>query len=182
MTDKEIKRGILKGRTSYIVTFLAGAFFVLVIVLALRGTDTLEFCVSCHTMKHPYEEFKNSGHYKNTFGVRLGCPDCHVPHDSMDLIKAKIIASKDIFFEIVRPAKTKEEFEQIRPKLAKRVREKFLANDSAPCRRCHAYDNFQRPTPIKAHARAVEQKITCIACHYNLVHAEVPWPEMEQEE
>lgn len=181
MTEEKSKDGgILAGKIGYIVAFFSGDFVLLVAVLALRSTDTVEFCVSCHTMQYPYEEYKTSRHYKNVNGVRVGCPDCHVPHDSLELIKAKIIAAKDIFFEIVRPSKTKEDFEKIRPKLAKRVRDKFMATDSAACRRCHAFENFN--VAIKAHARAVEQKTTCIACHYNLVHAEVPWPEMEQEQ
>ena len=177
----------MKGKRSHIsgffggllVVFFSGASFVIVPTIGLKATDSTEFCVSCHTMKHLYEETKLSRHYSNSHGVRVGCSDCHVPHETMAYLERKLFATKDLFFEIIRPAKTKEEYEEIRPRLVRKVREDFLKDDSANCRRCHAFENFD--VEIKAHQRAIKEGITCIACHYNLAHGEVPWPEMEEE-
>ena len=163
-----------------LVYFVAGAFFVLLSVVGLRATDHTEFCVSCHTMKHLYKETRNSRHYKNMNGVKIECSDCHIPDEIGGYLKRKLIASKDVFFELIRPAKTREEYERIRPRLVKEVREQYLKDDSAACRKCHAYANFS--VQIKAHKRAVKEKITCIVCHYNLVHGEIPWPEIESED
>jgi nitrate/TMAO reductase-like tetraheme cytochrome c subunit len=91
----------------------------------------------------------------------------------------KMAALHDVYSEIVNPALTKEDYENRRPRLVQKVREAYLANDSAECRNCHAFESFTRT--IKAHNRAKNTGITCIKCHYNLVHGEVPWPEMEAE-
>jgi nitrate/TMAO reductase-like tetraheme cytochrome c subunit len=89
----------------------------------------------------------------------------------------KLEALHDVYSEIVNPALTKEDYENRRPRLVQKVREDYLANDSAQCRNCHAYESFTRT--IKAHNRAKNTGMTCIKCHYNLVHGEVPWPELD---
>ena len=48
----------------------------------MEVANTLEFCTSCHEMRdYVYQEYKQTIHYQNRFGVRATCPDCHVPHD-----------------------------------------------------------------------------------------------------
>jgi nitrate/TMAO reductase-like tetraheme cytochrome c subunit len=147
-------------------------------MLAMKMTDNVEFCLSCHTMQHLWEETKQSSHYRNTNGVKVGCPDCHVPHEVGDYFQVKMMALKDVVVEVVNPATTAEEYEKRRPRLVKKVREDYLKTDSANCRKCHAFENFTRK--IKSHTRAAKTGITCIECHYNLVHGETPWPEMEE--
>ena len=148
--------------------------------LGMKATDSTDFCISCHTMTHLWEATKRSTHYQNERGVQVGCPDCHVPHRVGDYVMVKMAALHDVYSEIVNPARTKEDYENRRPRLAQKVREGYLANDSAQCRNCHVFENFTRT--IKAHNRAKNTGTTCIKCHYNLVHGEVPWPEMEAED
>ncbi len=166
----------LKKYRAYIAAF-AIVVFLLLLKGALSYTNTVEFCTSCHSMKFPYEEYKKSMHFKSPSGVTAGCPDCHVPHQIIPLIKAKVMAAKDVWAEITHPSMTEDEWAKMRPELAKRVREKLLKSDSATCRRCHNFENLvpSRDRGVNAHEKAKEKGKTCIECHYNLVHAEVPW-------
>jgi nitrate/TMAO reductase-like tetraheme cytochrome c subunit len=130
-------------------------------------------------MTHLWEATKSSTHYKNERGVQVGCPDCHVPHQIAEYLGVKLIALNDVYVEMTNPALTKEDYANRRPRLVQKVREGYLANDSAQCRNCHAFESFTRT--IKAHNRAKNTGVTCIKCHYNLVHGEVPWPELDAE-
>jgi nitrate/TMAO reductase-like tetraheme cytochrome c subunit len=145
----------------------------------MKATDSTDFCVSCHTMTYLWEATKRSTHYQNDRGVRVGCPDCHVPHGVGNYLQVKMAALKDVYVEMTNPALTKEDYDNRRPRLAQKVRDEYLANDSAECRNCHVFENFTRP--IKSHNRAQKTGVTCIKCHYNLVHGgEVPWVDVEE--
>jgi len=159
--------------------FACGVVIGAIPPLGMKATDSTDFCISCHTMTHLWEATKSSKHYQNERGVQVGCPDCHVPHPVGDYLRVKMAALHDVYSEIVNPARTKEDYEKRRPRLVQKVRDAYLANDSAECRNCHAFESFTRT--IKAHNRAKNTGITCIKCHYNLVHGEVPWPEVEVE-
>ena len=160
--------------------FSGGVISGFVPMAVLKITDNDRFCLSCHTMTHLEEETKRSRHYQNKVGVKVGCPDCHVPREVGEYLRVKVAALKDVFIEMTNPALTKEDYEQRRPRLAQKVREDYLKNDSANCKTCHAIESFT--VIIKAHKRAVKTGMTCIQCHYNLVHGEVAWPEMEEDE
>ena len=61
---------------------------------ALRYSNTLAFCTSCHEMSdNILPGYKESPHYKNVAGVRAICSDCHVPHAFFPKMKVKIAAS-----------------------------------------------------------------------------------------
>ena len=51
----------------------------------------------------------------------------------------------------------------------------MLETDSATCRSCHEEDAIQpqRKRGQRQHEDARERGLTCIGCHYNLVHADV---------
>jgi trimethylamine-N-oxide reductase (cytochrome c), cytochrome c-type subunit TorC len=162
---------------SVIAVFASGVILGAAPLLGMKATDSTEFCISCHSMTHLWEVTKASRHFQNDSGVQVGCPSCHVPHPIADYLQVKMLALHDVYSEVVNPVNTKEDYEARRPELAQKVRADFLKNDSAQCRTCHAYENFTRP--IKAHDRAQKAGTTCIKCHYNLVHGEIPWDEMD---
>ena len=62
-----------------------------------------------------------------------------------------------------------------RPELAYAVRDWMRANDSATCRTCHEEESIKpaRKRGRRQHEQAREESMTCIDCHYNLVHEEV---------
>ena len=44
---------------------------------AIEETNSLQFCTSCHEMRDTvFQEYKESSHYKNKYGVRAICSDC----------------------------------------------------------------------------------------------------------
>lgn len=165
-------------------TFLMFFFTAVMAILLWEGfwigyksTKKTEFCITCHPMKYVYEEYKQSPHYKSRTGVTASCPDCHVT----GFWEGQFAATRHIWAYFFNPVTDEKNWEERRPRLAKGVREWMLKNDSAPCRKCHKADHME---PInkgmeRAHKKMEGGKKTCIDCHYNLVHAEVPWPEKE---
>ena len=60
-------------------------------------TSAEEFCVGCHSMQTPFNELKQTVHWKNNSGVRATCPDCHLPHDKTNKFARKMQASREVF-------------------------------------------------------------------------------------
>jgi cytochrome c-type protein NapC len=133
-------------------------------------------------MTIPYEELKQTVHYKNRSGTTVNCSDCHVassktPVDYMYKSLQKLVAARDIIGHISGIVDTPEKFEAHRLEMAKRVWERMESRDSKECRNCH---NFATMDPDKQKARsqikheeAQEDKITCIACHKGIAHKPV---------
>ncbi len=142
-------------------------------------TNELEFCTSCHSMQNNLEEYKETVHYKNASGVRAVCSDCHVPKEFLPKLKAKILAAKDVYHEIVGTVDTKEKFEAHRWDMAVRVWDKMKASDSRECRSCHDFGQMdlsaQKRMARRKHGRAPMEGKTCIECHRGIAHFE-PFP------
>ncbi|MBI5233096.1 MAG: NapC/NirT family cytochrome c [Deltaproteobacteria bacterium] len=181
-----------EGRNRYLflfmvigITFITALLFWVGIGKAVKyidaSTDRVEYCTSCHTMEYPYAEFKKSTHYESRSGVSPKCVDCHIPPDSGFTGKLGQIL-KDTFSK--NSNVDEKAWKEMRPKLAKVVREKLLETDSAACRRCHVREAIvSKKAPVmRAHTKIETQKKTCIDCHYNLVHAEVPWGDEDEDE
>ncbi|MFZ2163152.1 MAG: NapC/NirT family cytochrome c [Sideroxyarcus sp.] len=157
---------------------------------AMEWTNRSEFCTSCHEMTIPYEELKQTVHYKNRSGTTVNCSDCHVassktPVDYMYKSLQKLIAARDIIGHISGIVDTPEKFEAHRLVMAKRVWERMESRDSKECRNCH---NFATMDPAKQksrsqikHEEAQEDKITCITCHKGIAHKPVH-TQLEQKE
>lgn len=150
------------------------AIFLVVFTTGVGMTNTTEFCVSCHSMTHPYEEYKKSFHYTNSVGVQAGCPDCHVPQEYPDKLIAKVLAYKDVLGEILGTIDNKEQFEEQRLVMAKRVWAKMEARESRECRNCHDFDTMlfdeQGRRARRKHQEAQKEGGHCIQCHKGLVH------------
>jgi len=154
----------------------------------LESTNQTEFCISCHSMENTvYQEYKESGHYKNVSGVRAGCADCHVPKSFLPKMKRKILAANDVYHEVLGTIDSKEKFESRRLHLAERVWARMRARDSAECKSCHSFNTMalddQDKSASKKHKKAIDKNKTCIDCHQGVVH-ELPkdWsPEKDKE-
>lgn len=169
-----------------IVIFAAGMVAAGLFNVGLSATNELEFCTSCHTMKIPLEELKETPHYKSASGVRATCADCHVPKPFIPKMIAKIMASKDVYHEILGTIDTPEKYEAYRWNMASRVWAKMKANDSRECRSCHSLDQMdltaQSRSARKRHGRAEDEGKTCIDCHKGIAHEEPDEPDEEEEE
>ncbi|WP_428641051.1 NapC/NirT family cytochrome c [Roseibium sp.] len=161
-----------------IAGFLGGIMFWGAFNWAMELTNTEEFCVSCHTMETNLGEYRETVHYNNHSGVRAICSDCHVPHEWQYKVKAKIIAVKDVYHEIMGTISTPEKYEEHRLKMAALVWRKMKASDSRECRNCHSFEymdfTIQETRAADAHQRAIDETMTCIDCHQGIAHKLAP--------
>ncbi|WP_036015186.1 NapC/NirT family cytochrome c, partial [Budvicia aquatica] len=67
----------------------------------LHKTSDTQFCLSCHTMQTPYDEYTGSVHFTNQKGIRAECSDCHIPKAPLDFLIAKLKAGKDVYHQFV---------------------------------------------------------------------------------
>jgi nitrate/TMAO reductase-like tetraheme cytochrome c subunit len=142
---------------------------------AMEQANTMPFCISCHEMRDtPYKEYTESIHYKNPFGVRATCPDCHVPHEWFAKMRRKIQASNEVLHKILGTVDTPEKFEQHRQQLAESVWASMKETDSAECRNCHSESamDVQRMTEAaqKGMMPGIQAGLTCIDCHKGIAH------------
>ena len=83
------------NRYLIVALLISGAVLVTGFNVILEKTNTLEFCISCHSMASTvYPEYQQSTHYQNRTGIRAECPDCHVPKPFIPKIISKLKASK----------------------------------------------------------------------------------------
>ena len=167
-------------KLSVLLTFFAGLAFAAAGSWFMYETNQQEFCVSCHSMAVVFEEYQQSQHARNASGVAATCADCHVPQSPGPLLKAKILAAKDVYHEIVGTIDTREKFEARRWHLANVVWDKMTATDSRECRSCHTFSAMdyeaQGRKTARRHQRAEQDGKTCIACHKGIAHVEPSLP------
>lgn len=154
--------------------FLAGILFWGGFHWSLELTNTEEFCVSCHEMERNFEEYTETIHYNNRSGVRATCPDCHVPKEWQHKIKAKILASKDLYHTVMGTIDTEEKYNEHRLSMASASWVKMKKSDSRECRNCHkfTYMDFtvQENRAAAQHQLALDEGKTCIDCHQGIAH------------
>lgn len=166
-------------------TLLTGALLGIVLVAVVFGGEaalsTEEFCTSCHSMSYPQTELKESTHY-GALGVNPGCKDCHIPQgiENFHLAVATHIVdgARELYLELVNDYSTLEKFNERRLEMAHDARMNLKKWDSITCRTCH-----KNPAPPGESAQAEHKKMetegaTCIDCHQNLVHEEVPMTDL----
>jgi nitrate/TMAO reductase-like tetraheme cytochrome c subunit len=122
--------------------------------------------------------YSQSPHRANAEGVRPSCGACHIPATNWfsETYAHAIDGIKDIAAEVTHNYGDTALWEARRIELAHAVRENMRHNDSVTCRNCHDAGAI-KPTSERgraAHALLRERRLTCIDCHFNLVHAPVP--------
>jgi nitrate/TMAO reductase-like tetraheme cytochrome c subunit len=142
-----------------------------------RYFSSNDFCANtCHVMTATVaEEFNESAHGTTATGVRPQCRDCHVSEGLTAAMWDHVVGTGELVAFVFGGVNTVEAFEAERAAAADRVRFSMLANDSSHCRSCHVMAAIQpaRKRGQRQHQEAREKGITCIVCHYNLVHKEV---------
>lgn len=141
-----------------------------------RYFSSNKFCANtCHVMKATVAvELSESAHGTSNSGVIPQCSDCHVSEDLIGAYIDHIKGTRDLYANLILSIDTVEEFEEVRFDAANRVRMQFVNNDSKNCRTCHMMEKIkpERTRGQRQHSEAQEKKITCIVCHYDLVHKE----------
>ena len=189
MDSKEVKQGFLRRTWSFlkrpsakysvlgiaVVTLISGFILSTGFGAAMDATNRLEFCIGCHEMNDTvYQEYQKTVHFSNRTGVRVGCPDCHVPRDFVHKTLRKIQASKEIWSKLNGWIATPELFEARRMVLATNEWNRMKANGSKECRNCHNFEamsgTIQKPTVFNKHMKAKTDGQTCIECHQGITH------------
>lgn len=117
-------------------------------------------------------------HKATAEGGQATCVDCHLPKGFLNSANAwfHFVQLTDLFgHRRAVDAEREGEYTPMRAKTAYRVRERMTTYDSAPCRTCHIESEIKpkRERGVNAHKLALDDKKTCIECHYNLVHRSV---------
>jgi cytochrome c-type protein NapC len=166
--------------------FFMGTIFSSLFGVVMDSTNSTEFCTSCHSMQWNYDELKETVHWENGSGVHAGCADCHVPKEFWPKLRAKIIASKDVWHEIIGTIDTPEKYEARRWEMASRVWKQMKETDSRECRNCHSFDHMdlseQSRSARKKHDSATDKGNTCIDCHKGIAHEEPDEPDPPSDE
>lgn len=140
----------------------------------MEYTNTMKFCVSCHEMSTPFEEYKKSAHFRNASGVRAICSDCHVPKEWTPKLIRKIRATNELYHKFIGSIDTKEKFEAKRLELAENVWASMTKTDSRECRNCHSYVAMdfhkQNRRAAKKMQEGLDKGKTCIDCHKGVAH------------
>jgi trimethylamine-N-oxide reductase cytochrome c-type subunit TorC len=148
---------------------------------ALQATNSNEFCVSCHELQIPFEEYKKTVHFENSRGIRADCSDCHLPEGGLPYLEAKLRRAGDVYHHIVGTIDTREKYERHRLDMAQAVWNRMKENDSRACRSCHSFEAMtiadQGEDARKRHTEAQETGGTCIDCHKGIAHK---LPDMSQ--
>lgn len=155
--------------------FIAGALFWGGFNKALEYTNTMEFCISCHSMKdNPYAEYQHTAHYSNRTGVRVACSNCHVPQELGPKLYRKLQASREVWHWMLGTIDTPEKFDAKRLQLAANEWNRMKKTNSRECRTCHddlAMDqDAQTRLAWRRHSQLRETGETCIDCHQGLAH------------
>lgn len=148
-----------------------------------KPSGVLVGCAECHPQ--PYAEYKKSVHYEpSREELKPGCANCHVPHSVFKWVRY-------MFYNLPKWQRVRMSIhdnvlweEEVRPDLARKARLTFVNSKSKNCKECHIKNNNFRED-INQHQRQIEEEggvenVNCIKCHYNLVHAEVDWPDKDE--
>jgi nitrate/TMAO reductase-like tetraheme cytochrome c subunit len=174
--SKSLKLLLWPGFT---IGFLLGLMVLPGVEMGNRLTSTDNFCGnSCHAMKHISDDpvYLSSSHRANASGVIAQCKDCHLPQGLIAETQAHIVnGTRDLLASITHDFSDPEIWQIRRVALAHEVREAFMDNDSAACKTCHLIEKqlAARPRVQRQHELAQNNDLTCIQCHYNLVHSPV---------
>jgi nitrate/TMAO reductase-like tetraheme cytochrome c subunit len=145
-----------------------------------KPSGVLTGCAECHPQ--PYAEFKRSVHFKtDKLDRRPGCTNCHTETHSIfrwyDYMYWQPLAWQKVQMSHHDDKVWEKE---VRPDLAGKARAQFVKSDSAACKGCHSEAAKTWRADIKVHKQSLQSGEGCIKCHYNLVHAEVPWPDKDK--
>lgn len=167
--------GRLKDNWKLIVS--SSVVTLVVIILAVEtdkylGSDS--FCLSCHSMSYNAQELKESSHF-GAMGVNPHCGDCHLPPELIKRTESHIVdGTRALIGEFKNDLSTKENFDKHRAEFAHNARMSMKRWNDSPCRVCHKDVRPSSDDAARQHKRMESEGLTCIDCHQNLVHEEVP--------
>lgn len=175
------RSAITLGIAVLVVCFVVGGAMIAATAATIHMTGTAEFCVSCHELRdNALAEFKDTIHDKNRTGIRVGCPDCHLPRALVPMMIRKVEAAREVWGHLTGVIDTPEKYEKNRYRMAVHEWTRMKKNNSQECRNCHDFDNMdpqkQSETARARHAKAKADRADCIDCHFGIAHKEPDGP------
>lgn len=155
---------------------LGGVLFMTFLIEVDHFTSTNAFCTGCHSMTYADESYKKSGHYNSVSGVRASCGDCHVSEGVFAATWDHVMGTKDLLKQLFGPDYDDPVVNMLHlPEAAFHARQWFRDRNSATCSRCHTLAAIEgkRADTAAIHREETDGK-SCIDCHTNLVHRQVP--------
>jgi len=138
------------------------------------ATSTNEFCTSCHEMAAPASQYQQSPHYKNEYGVRADCADCHVPKPFVPRVIHMVLALRDVWGHLTGIIDTSEKYQAHRLEMAEITWREMEADNSLGCRSCHSFEamDFAKQPAAAASVMhpAMAAGTACISCHKGIAH------------
>ena len=167
-----------------VITILIAAVAIIVVGVALAFEPvTRDFvaqdgvCLYCHA---PFDEdlLADRRHPGDDTKSAANCADCHVtPGFAGSLFTYGHLASFTDLYGGFRSAYSERAGDWVAPlaRRSHRVRDGYRETDSASCRTCHDYEGIKpkKKRGQRSHQEAIDNKLGCINCHYNLVHREI---------
>ena len=146
-----------------------------------RNLVATEFvCSYCHLEREYVPAARLSFSIPHPATLKAGedearCVDCHLPEGFWATTFAYThFASATDLFGHFRDRASERAGDWIPPSAARayRMRDRLFEYDSVTCRTCHIESEIKpkRKRGQRAHAKALENKETCIECHDNMVH------------
>ncbi|MGP0094139.1 MAG: NapC/NirT family cytochrome c [Xanthobacteraceae bacterium] len=156
-----------------------GAGAIIASTVVNHFTSTEAFCTSCHSMATLAADphYQQSAHRTNAAGALATCADCHIRSDNwfIETYTHAVDGITDVVAEYRGNFKDPSIWGARRTELAHRVRDAMRHEDSATCRACHDAAVIRPASEAgrAAHTLLQQGRMTCIDCHFNLVHAPV---------
>jgi len=167
-------RGAIRWST-LIVGIILGVIGVATFNVTMDATNTTAFCISCHELEqHAFAELKESPHWKNRAGVKVGCPDCHVPKAFLPKLERKLISMREVWGHWTGKIDTPAKYEAHRLEMAQVEWARLKANGARECLNCHnpeGMSNKDKAFVKDMHLGIVKaaQQI-CTDCHKGVAH------------
>jgi len=167
--------------------------------IALAGTTTWmvnasssnNFCATeCHSMQWAATAYQKGPHYRNEFGVRATCADCHIPFEDRPATPFQYVfgtlwtkgidGTHDVIAKMRGTIADRGRWDAEKPRLSAQVREWFKRTNSATCQGCHKLDSFSGEgasafMKMEVHSGAIKaDKVDCVQCHSGIAHVYAP--------
>ena len=165
-----------------VVCVVVGGAVIGASAATLHVTSTDAFCsTACHELRdNAAAEFKGTPHDVNRTGVRVGCPDCHLPKEFVPMMIRKVEAAREVWGHFTGIIDTKEKYEKERYRMAVREWKRIKANGAQECKNCHNFDSMdparQSEVARSIHPQAKASGAVCIDCHFGIAHKEPDGP------
>ena len=162
---------------------ITAAIVLIVPIVTVETEEFLSstpFCLSCHSMSYLDDELQDSSHI-SALGIDAECQDCHLPPGFVERsISHMVDGTRAIIGELKHDLSTKEKFDEHRAEYAHNARMSLKKWDGSPCKTCHKDVRPSSDDAERDHTKMETEGATCIDCHQNLVHDEVPEEDLDR--